>query len=63
MSVFYPPLSLRDISPARGESACVGFRDFILSEIAAGLSVEFLCRINYSPPLRGRCPTGQRGVS
>jgi nickel/cobalt transporter (NicO) family protein len=40
----HPPLSLRDISPSRGE---------ILD--------SWRCPFQ-SPPLRGRCPAGQRGV-
>ena len=63
MRLFYPPLSLRDISPARGESTCAGFRNLNLSEVVTVLLVEFVCRGKYSPPLRGRCPRGQRGAS
>ena len=52
-----PPSVLPDISPSRGEiSSFIGAE--ILSTSIVG---EGRCDIR-SPPLRGRCPAGQRGV-
>ncbi len=63
MRLFYPPLSLRDISPTRGES--VEARSVFLASFVVCFEcyMDVVSRGNYSPPLWGRCPTGQRGVS
>ncbi|CDX22999.1 hypothetical protein MPLB_250099 [Mesorhizobium sp. ORS 3324] len=52
-----PPSVLPDISPARGEIGCrARFRKSpTLQQGRRRLSRQ-------SPPLRGRCPAGQRGV-
>jgi uncharacterized protein len=57
LSFFTPPSVLPDISPARGE----------IGSFADGISFAALkiCESEgdtQSPPLRGRCPAGQRGV-
>jgi mRNA-degrading endonuclease RelE of RelBE toxin-antitoxin system len=50
-----PPLSLRDISPTRGESGA--------RRLLHGSAHSEGRRLSRSPPLWGRCPAGQRGVS
>src|SRR5215472_13123463 len=52
-----PPSVLPDISPTRGEIGCLGgFRQS--RTLAIGESKPAV----QSPPLRGRCPAGQRGA-
>ncbi|CUX45826.1 hypothetical protein AGR8A_Lc20364 [Agrobacterium fabrum str. J-07] len=54
----YPPSALPGISPSRGEIGKKRGHHFNLRrQDGLGLAT---CR---SPPLRGRCPAGQRGVS
>ena len=64
MAYFYPPLSLRDISPARGEIA--GGNAFPISQVHSLKLRYSLIQESpsdfRSPPLRGRCSSGQRGV-
>ena len=75
MSIVYPPLSLRDISHplsiasqmlvgqrTRGESACVCMSLFTKASLVLTIWNKWVGLRIYSPPLRGRCPIGQRGV-
>ncbi|PPJ45086.1 hypothetical protein C0075_04740 [Rhizobium sp. KAs_5_22] len=73
----HPPLSLRDISPSRGEIGtswsikgalsafdCPGTIDCRRRSSKRGMLNERpRVPLIQSPPLRGRCPAGQRGVS
>jgi len=52
-----PPSALPGISPARGEIGSVDEGTFL-----ATLEISESRMDSQSPPLRGRCPAGQRGV-
>src|SRR5438309_1225212 len=52
-----PPSVLPDISPSRGEIGSLDDDAFSLT-----LAIGESRRNGQSPPLRGRCPAGQRGV-
>ncbi len=52
-----PPSGLPAISPARGEIGSFG-----AGAILATFVIGERLRDIQSPPLRGRCPAGQRGV-
>ncbi|CCV10902.1 hypothetical protein MESS4_260030 [Mesorhizobium sp. STM 4661] len=57
LSFVTPPSVLPDISPARGE---IG--SFADGAFSAALAIGENGGDIRSPPLRGRCPAGQRGV-
>ena len=57
VGVAIPPSALPGISPSRGEIV-YGGTIALLSPLETGETIVSI----QSPPLRGRCPAGQRGV-